>query len=149
MNAPAVRLAEPSDLDWLAALFDDYRQFYGQPPDRPRALQFLAERLARADSVLFVAPHASGLGGFCQLYPGWCSVEAAPIMVLYDLFVAPAARQLGLAGALMAAAEAHARTAGCVRLDLSTAHDNLAAQALYESRGWERDTRFRVYSFTL
>ncbi|MBT9598956.1 MAG: GNAT family N-acetyltransferase, partial [Vitreoscilla sp.] len=87
--------------------------------------------------------------GFCQLYPSFCSVEAAPVMVLYDLFVAPAARGQGLAGALMQAAEAHAREAGCARLDLSTAHDNLAAQALYESRGWLRDEVFRVYSLRL
>ena len=70
-------------------------------------------------------------------------------MVLYDLFVTPDARGHGIAQALMQAAEAHARSAGCVRLDLSTAHTNCAAQALYEARGWVRDEVFRVYSLTL
>jgi len=86
---------------------------------------------------------------FTQLYPSLCSVEAAPIMVLYDLFVTLEARGRGIAQALMQAAEAHARAAGCARLDLSTANDNCAAQALYEARGWVRDEVFRVYSLTL
>jgi ribosomal protein S18 acetylase RimI-like enzyme len=33
-----------------------------------------------------------------------------------------------------------------VRMDLTTAHTNTAAQALYESLGWTQDTVFRAYS---
>lgn len=146
-----VRRAEAADLDALAALFDAYRRFYEQPADVPRARRFLAERLANGESVVFVALRADGAGlaGFCQLYPTFCSVAAAPTRVLYDLFVAPEARGQGVAQALMQAAEDDARRAGCVRLDLSTAHTNRRAQALYESRGWQRDEVFRVYSLTL
>ncbi len=144
-----VRRAGAADLAALAGLFDAYRQFYGRAPDAALARRFLGERIARNESVLFLGALAGEPAGFCQLYPSFCSVEAAPVMVLYDLFVGPAARGRGLAGALMHAAEAHARDAGCVRLDLSTAHDNLAAQALYESRGWVRDEVFRVYSLRL
>lgn len=146
-----VRRAEAADLDALAGLFDAYRRFYEQPADPALARRFLAERLARGESVLFVAAPADGAGlaGFCQLYPSFCSVAAAPIRVLYDLFVAPDARGRGVAQALMQAAEDDSRRAGCVRLDLSTAHTNHRAQALYESRGWQRDEVFRVYSLTL
>ena len=63
--------------------------------------------------------------------------------------MAPGCRGQGAAQALMQAAEDDARRAGCVRLDLSTAHTNRTAQALYESRGWQRDEVFRVYSLTL
>lgn len=148
---PSVRRAEATDLDALAALFDAYRQFYEQPADVALARRFLAERLANGESIVFVAPRAdgAGLGGFCQLYPTFCSVAAAPVRVLYDLFVAPGCRGQGAAQALMQAAEDDARRAGCVRLDLSTAHTNRRAQALYESRGWQRDEVFRVYSLTL
>ncbi|MFO1336834.1 MAG: GNAT family N-acetyltransferase [Burkholderiaceae bacterium] len=150
-TAPGVRRAEAADLDALAALFDAYRRFYEQPADLVLARRFLAERLARGESVVFVAPRADGAGlaGFCQLYPGFCSVAAAPVRVLYDLFVAPEARGQGVAQALMQAAEDDSRRAGCARLDLSTAHTNRRAQALYESRGWQRDEVFRVYSLTL
>lgn len=150
-DGAAVRRAEAADLDALAELFDAYRRFYEQPADVALARRFLAERLANDESIVFIAPRAGGTGlaGFCQLYPSFCSVAAAPIRVLYDLFVAPEARGQGVAQALMQAAEADARGAGCVRLDLSTAHTNRRAQALYESRGWQRDEVFRVYSLTL
>lgn len=146
-----MRRAEATDLDALAVLFDAYRRFYEQPADVALARRFLAERLANGESIVFVAPRADGAGlaGFCQLYPTFCSVAAAPVRVLYDLFVAPEARGQGVAQALMQAAEDDSRRAGCVRLDLSTAHTNRTAQALYESRGWQRDEVFRVYSLTL
>lgn len=146
-----MRRAEATDLDALAGLFDAYRQFYEQPADVALARRFLAERLARGESVVFVAlrPGGEGLAGFCQLYPTFCSVAAAPVRVLYDLFVAPDARGQGVAQALMQAAEDDSRRAGCARVDLSTAHTNRTAQALYESRGWQRDEVFRVYSLTL
>jgi ribosomal protein S18 acetylase RimI-like enzyme len=146
-----IRRARAQDLDALAGLFDAYRRFYAQPGDVGLARRFMAERFDRGDSVVHVAEAADGgaLLGFTQLYPSWCSVEAGPIMVLYDLFVAPEARGQGMAQALMQAAEDHARDAGCVRVDLSTAHTNHAAQALYESGGWQLDRTFRWYSLAL
>lgn len=146
----AIRRAQAQDLGALAALFDAYRRFYEQPADLALAHRFMADRLARGDSVVCVAPaEGDALLGFTQLYPSWCSVEAGPIMVLYDLFVSPEARGQGVAQALMQAAEDHARAAGCVRVDLSTAHTNHSAQALYESRGWQMDRSFRWYSLAL
>ena len=47
------------------------------------------------------------------------------------------------------AAEAMARKSRACRLDLETAIDNYRAQALYEQRGWERDTEFYKYSLEL
>jgi ribosomal protein S18 acetylase RimI-like enzyme len=147
---PRIRLAEPDDAPRIAPLFDAYRQFYEQPADAARALAYIAERLARQQSEILLAEDNQGrLLGFCQLYPSFCSVEAAPIFVLYDLFVSPATRRTGAARALMQAAAELGRLRGKARLDLSTAHGNLAAQALYESLGWQRDTQFRYYSLGL
>jgi len=88
------------------------------------------------------------LAGFCQLYPTFCSVAAAPIYVLYDLYVAPASRGAGLGRALMLNAQAFAAANGAARMDLSTAQTNAAAQALYESLGWRRDNEFFAYRWT-
>jgi len=161
-----IRRAGLADLDPLAPLFDAYRRFYGQPADLARARAFLQARLSGGESVVFVAeatqtpvdargaplPGASpatALTGFCQLYPTWCSVEAARIFVLYDLFVTERARRGQVGAHLMMAAQVHAREAGAVRIDLSTAHTNTGAQALYESLGWKRDQAFRTYSLAL
>ena len=87
--------------------------------------------------------------GFVQLYPGWCSVAAAPLLTLYDLFVDPAARQRGVGKALMLQAHKHARKVKACRIDLETATDNHAAQTLYEQLGYQRDTAFYKYSLEL
>jgi ribosomal protein S18 acetylase RimI-like enzyme len=87
--------------------------------------------------------------GFVQLYPSFCSVAARPIWILYDLFVAPAARGHGYGRRLMQAARSLASATGAQRLVLSTADDNRTAQALYESLGYRRDTVFRHYELTL
>jgi ribosomal protein S18 acetylase RimI-like enzyme len=147
---PVVRTAVAADLDALAGLFDSYRQFYGQAPDFAQARAFLHERMTRQESVLLVAAGpVGGLIGFCQLYPTFCSVEAAPIHSLYDLFVSPEARGRGAARLLLTAARAHAEREGKVRLDLTTAKTNYPAQALYESLGWQRDEVFSAYSLRL
>lgn len=142
-----VRGAVASDLPGLAVLFDQYRQFYEQPGDLPRALEFITQRFERGESVILVAVGAgAALHGFCQLYPSFCSVEAQPIYVLYDLFVAPGARGLGVGARLLAAAEERARADGKARMDLTTAHTNLRAQALYTRMGWQLDEVFRAYT---
>ncbi len=147
MNAVHIRLATPADADAIAPLFDAYRQFYEQAPDLAGARAFIAQRLERKESVVLLALDASGSAiGFCQLYPAFCSVEAAPIYTLYDLFVEPGSRKTGAGRSLLLAAEATARAQGKVRMDLTTAHTNTAAQSLYESLGWVHDTVFRAYT---
>lgn len=149
-TAISARSATFDDVAALATLFDQYRQFYDQPADLALAASFIRARLERADSQLFVAPDADGIIlGFCQIYPTHCSVAAAPIGVLYDLFVQPRARRSGVARALLRAAQQHATAMGLARLDLSTARDNRPAQRLYESLGWRRDEIFHTYSLAL
>jgi ribosomal protein S18 acetylase RimI-like enzyme len=146
MTAITTRRATIKDLDAVAPLFDAYRQFYKQSPDLPLARRFIQDRLQQNESVVFVAEtEARKVAGFCQLYPTFCSVRAAPTYVLYDLFVSPEARGTGAGRALMQAAEAHARKTGAARMELSTARNNTVAQSLYESLAWARDDAFFVY----
>lgn len=136
-----------ADLPIVGRLFDLYRQFYGQLPDLPLASRFIRERWQRNESIVLVAElQAHGIVGFCQMYPTFCSVEAAPIYSLYDLFVIPEARKSGAGRVLLQAAEARAAADGKVRIDLTTAKSNLEARSLYESLGWVRDEIFDSYS---
>jgi ribosomal protein S18 acetylase RimI-like enzyme len=148
-SALAIRPATPDDLDALAPLFDAYRRFYEQPGDIALASAFLHARMERGESTILVAEADGQLLGFCQLYPSWCSVAAARIFVLYDLFVDDGVRRAGVGRALMQAAQDFGRAAGAVRLDLSTARGNARAQALYESLGWRRDDVYLVYNLSL
>lgn len=136
-----------SDLPALGELFDEYRQFYALPSDLEKSTSYLAARLRAHDSTVLVAvDEADQPCGFTQLYPTWCSLLAGPVYVLYDLYVAPGARQRGIGRALLQAAVEQARGDGKLRLTLSTARTNLTAQSLYESLGWQRDEEFYVYN---
>ena len=148
MNA-TIRLAEARDLDQLAELFDQYRQFYECPPDLGAAKNWIAENLERGRSTLFAADNGSQLLGFTQLYPALCSVDLVDYFVLYDLYVIEAARRQGIARALMNAASDWAKAQGAARLDLETARDNAPGQALYRDLGYELDEVFLKFSLDL
>lgn len=128
-------------------LFDSYRQFYEQAPNIALAKAFIVARLNNKDSVIFVAENSEGkLVGFCQIYPSFCSVIAAKIGVLYNFYVDSSIRKTGAGRAMTLVSHEYAANNGMTRLDLTTAKDNLKAQALYESLGWVRDEVFYAYS---
>ena len=150
MNATTtVRLAEARDLDQLAELFDQYRQFYECPPDLGAAKNWIAENLERRRSTIFAADNGAQLLGFAQLYPALCSVDLVNYFVLYDLYVIEAERRQGIARTLMNAASEWAKTQGAARLDLETAKDNYPGQALYRDLGYELDEVFLKFSLDL
>ncbi len=147
--------ATPADVPLVAPLFDAYRQFYKKPSDVPAAEAYLRERLTRGESTVFLAlshdpkTRTDTPAGFTQLYPSFSSVGLGPIMILNDLFVAPAFRRHGVARLLMDAATNLARQHRCQRLVLLTEHTNTPAQRLYESLGWKRDETYARYTLGL
>ncbi|WVM90414.1 GNAT family N-acetyltransferase [Halopseudomonas pachastrellae] len=69
--------------------------------------------MQNGESVVLMAETAEGqLAGFCQLYPTFCSVDMAPICVLYDLFVAADFRRQGVAEQLLTAAGQQSKARG-------------------------------------
>ncbi len=149
MNTITIRQAVLSDLDGLAPLFDSYRRFYGRASDLSAATAFLSARFNHNESVLFIAHKGAKAVGFTQLYPSFSSVSLARILVLNDLFVDEHARRKGVASQLINAAVEYAESGGAVRVSLSTAITNEAAQRLYQSAGWKRDEQFLVYHFAI
>ncbi|MEX2494081.1 MAG: GNAT family N-acetyltransferase [Nitrospirales bacterium] len=149
MNSTIVRQAVLSDLDELVPLFDSYRQFYGRESDVVGAREFLLSRYNHGESVLFIAQKGEETVGFVQLYPSFSSVSLARTFILNDLFVSPWARRGGVAKNLISAAIEFAGSLGAIRMTLSTAVTNAAAQALYKSSGWQRDEQYYVYHFSV
>ena len=142
-----VRRADTNDLDPLTPLFEAYRRFYRQPEDLAGSRAFLQDRLARGDSVIFLAEEENGPTlGFTQLYPLFSSTVCRRLWLLNDLYTTELARCRGIGGALMEAARKHAIETGAAGIELSTAHTNLPAQRLYESLGYAMDQTYRVYT---
>jgi len=142
--------ADASSLDQVAGLFDAYRGFYGQPANLPQSREFLAERLARDESVIFYAQDESGQAlGFVQLYPSFSSIDAHRTWLLSDLFTASQARGRGVGTLLMNAARDFSLATGAKGLILETATDNHTAQRLYESLGYVRDPGYYTYCLDL
>jgi ribosomal protein S18 acetylase RimI-like enzyme len=135
-----IRRADANDLAALASLFDAYRQFYEQTSDVAGARAFLAERLAKDESVVLLAERDGAAVGFVQLYPIFSSVRMGRVWTLNDLYVVPDARRGGVAHALLDAACGFARERGALGLQLETGKDNFAAQKLYRDAGWQLET---------
>ncbi|MCU1758539.1 GNAT family N-acetyltransferase [Pseudomonas sp. 14P_8.1_Bac3] len=145
-----VHRADASHLDQIASLFDAYRGFYGQPSNLKQSREFIAERIARDESVIFLAQDAAGEAlGFVQLFPTFSSIDAHRTWLLGDLFTAPAARGRGVGTQLMNTARAFAVLTGAKGMTLETATDNHSAQRLYESLAYVRDTGYYTYCLDL
>lgn len=140
--------ANREHLDQVARLFDLYRQFYQCEADLARARDFIAARMDGDESTIFLAVEGPSALGFVQLYDSFCSVEAIRICILYDLYVDAGVRKGGVGEALMMRAREYALESGAGRIDLLTAHSNLAGQHLYEKLGYRR-TNEDFHAYTL
>jgi len=149
MTTLVIRQALVTDIDALASLFDEYRQFYGQASDVAAARTFLLARFQHRESVVFLAAAGAEALGFMQLYPSFESIALRPMLVLNDLYVRASGRKQGIGTGLLGAAADYARAVGAASLQLSTAVTNTTAQALYEANGWVRDTAFYTYDLSV
>src|SRR5690554_457010 len=145
MTEIVVNQAVLSDLEDVAGLFDEYRQFYGQSSNVEAVREFLLARENHGESVVFLAKDDLEPVGFTQLFPAFSSVSLVRTFILNDLYVRPQARRQGVAKLLLQAAEEYARSVGAARLTLSTATTNEQAQELYRVAGWKQDDQFYVF----
>jgi ribosomal protein S18 acetylase RimI-like enzyme len=153
-NSVQVIQAEPTNVEQIAYLFDEYRQFYGKTSNLTLACKFLQERLTKHESVIFIAASLEKDGftnflGFTQLYPLFSSLSATQIWLLNDLYVLPQARRQGIAKKLIQRVRQFAIETGSTGITLETASNNLVAQALYESFGFQKDETFYHYFLSL
>lgn len=145
MNSSVVRQAVLADLDELAGVFDQYRQFQGKSADLPACRAFLRERFDHGESVVFLATLSGQAVGMAQLYPSYSSTALARVLILNDLFVSVAGRRAGVGTALLDAVEAYAWSISACRISLNVAQSNLPAQDLYRARGWAQDNEFFMF----
>lgn len=145
-----LKRATIDDVKKISPLFDSYRVYYKQESNLDLALQYLSERLQNDESVIFIVQDDNKNAlGFTQLYPTFSSLSACTSWVLNDLFVAPTARRLGVGRMLMGAARGFVVETGANGIALETDHDNVNAQALYESLGYVKNRDHYFYFLDL
>lgn len=145
-----IEKATLSDLDDVSVLFNKYRIFYGQPSDLEGAKAFIKERMEQKESTIFLAKSNDGIpAGFVQLYPIFTSVGMRRKWLLNDLFVAEDFRRLGVGKALMNEAKEFAIETNAAGILLETTKDNVNAQALYESVGYEKEDTVYFYNLSI
>ena len=137
------------DVARLVPLFDGYRSFYEKSSDLKGAKTFLEARLAKSESVIFMALVDDEPAGFTQLFPIFSSMRMIKVWLLNDLYVDPNHRRNAIGRALMLRAIEHSRETGYSRVELATGVSNHQAQSLYESLGFEREVGYYHYSLTI
>jgi GNAT superfamily N-acetyltransferase len=131
-------------LDDLVPLFNDYRIFYKQPSDLESAKEFLEDRIANNESIIYLAYLDQEAVGFTQLYPLFSSVSMKHMYLLKDLYVKSNQRGKGIGEALINKAKALCEVQQNKGLALQTATDN-PAQQLYERLGFKKDHDLYYY----
>lgn len=140
-----VRKAEADDLEQLAVLFNEYRQFYGASSQPVESLHFLQQRFANQESVIFIHVKDDTITGFVLLYLGFSSVACSTYYILDDVYVTPPYRRQGSAKQLIDTAILFARQQNALRITLETQKTNIESQRLYEKMGFVQDNEFQTY----
>ena len=140
-----VKRATLDDLNQLAVLFDEYRQFYGASSNLNLSQQFLKQRFENQESVIFVHVKDDVLTGFILLYLGFSSVACSTYYILDDVYVTPQFRRQGSAKQLIDTAILFARHENALRISLETQKTNRESHRLYEMMGFIPDSEFRTY----
>lgn len=121
----------PEDRAAWEVLAREYKDFYQTPtPDEAFATAWM--RLLRQDGIHGLGAYRDGhLVGFAH-YLYHTSTWVERVCYLQDLYTAPAARNQGVARALIDAVAEQARTDGAVRYYWLTQEGNTTARALYD-----------------
>ncbi|HTD35407.1 MAG TPA: GNAT family N-acetyltransferase [Candidatus Elarobacter sp.] len=132
-----IRRAIAADEDVAWEIVEEYNTSFGVALRDDRAA---LHAYLDGPGALWLAYHDDALAGCVVLRPlRSAGPRASEVKRLY---VRPAHRGAGVAGALMDALEAHAREAGCDALYLDSRPDFQAAIRFYERRGYEPVARY-------
>jgi len=131
--------ATMNELEEVAMLFDEYRQFYGIESDQSSTKAFLQLRMALKESIIFIAVENDKAVGFTQLYPTFSSIALQRAYILNDIYVKEDARGQGVGTALMQKVFQYCEQQSARYVTLQTATDNINARKLYENLHMKQD----------
>ena len=127
-----------------AALFDEYRQYYGANPAPEAAEAWMRDQVICDRTRIYVAADGAASAGICSVAVVPAALTLRTVWLVRDLFVRPVARRHGVAQMLLGQIAEEARAAGAHRLSLQTEKANQRAIDLYASRGFTQLTDVAV-----
>ena len=135
-------VSDEGQLSRLLPLMRAYCDFYNVAPDDDALLGMSRALMADPvrEGVQFIASDDGKDAGFATVFWSWETSIAGRVGVLNDLFVAPHARERGVATALIGACRQRCRDHGALRMIWQTAPDNAPARSLYEAIGAVRES---------
>lgn len=139
MQVRAADLADAGDAGAVVSLLDAYARDPrggGVPLSEQVRARLIPGLRVHPTTCAWLAFDGQQAIGVCVAFLGFSTFQARPLLNIHDLAVLPAARGAGVGGALLAAAEAHARAAGCCKLTLEVQEDNAPARSLYARFGF-------------
>jgi GNAT superfamily N-acetyltransferase len=130
------------DIDEVMPLLRGYCEFYEAAPSEA-ALRGVCEALLEAPDtagIQLLARLGDGTAvGLATLLWTFSTLNAGPIGLMNDLYVAPAARGGGIGATLIEACAGECVHHGAVALEWYTAPTNKRAQAVYDRTGASRE----------
>lgn len=141
MNTPSqieVRVGTEADLPDICRLMAGFRDSLGKDSPGEAELERSVRRILPDERAEFLiaAPPGGEPAGVAQVRYRWSVWTGSEDCWLEDLYVVPAHRRAGLAGALVAEVLSRARARGCGRVELDVDEDNDPALALYRGLGF-------------
>ena len=133
-------LSDPAHQAAIIAMLDVYcRDEFGD--GRPLSTE-ARERLipglkCHGGARVFLAYEDDQPIGIAICLLGFSTFRGLPVLNIHDIAVDPAHRGRGIGRALLAAAEAEARTLGCGKVTLEVRSDNARGMAAYRRAGFE------------
>ncbi|MCY3773285.1 MAG: GNAT family N-acetyltransferase [Gemmatimonadetes bacterium] len=146
-----VRLAVPEDTDRLLELmqglarYEDYIDQFSVTRESILEHGFGDKRLFTA----FVAEHDDDLIGMAVTYPIHWTYTLRPKLVLKELFVVEAARNMGAGKALMESVTSHAGSIGASEVIWTVMTGNAAAEKFYRGLGGNPDLKWNNWTLSL
>ena len=131
------RAAREADIDALVGLMAAFYAESGYALDADWATASFRTLLAQPTlGAVWLAQADHGAVGHAVLTVRHAMEFGGPLGVVDDLYVAPAWRRRGIAGALLDALRGECRSRGCKAWQVEVGADNAGAQALYRRFGF-------------
>ena len=110
----------------------------GNAPLRDEVKEALPSKLAEVEGAnSFIAYINDQPVGLLNAFMGFSTFNAAPLINIHDVYVAPEARGKGVVDALFAAIETVANELNCCKITLEVLEENGVAQSAYNRLGYK------------